>query len=458
MPDEFDPYREALIVETQTVWPDEYDDWEPADRLLAEDKLHAEPDKAALVGIPPPAHRLLPQDHRHARRSGANRHVTHGGVVARQMEHISVPDTRSSAESQTVRVDLGRRSYDIQIGAGTLSSAGQFVSDRCPLSRAVVITDSRVENPHAKIAADSLADAGAEVDVIVVEEGETSKSVAVAEFLWNKLLELAVDRKTVVAAVGGGVVGDLAGFVAATFARGLPLIQIPTTLLAQVDSSVGGKTGVNLPGAKNMVGAFWQPLGVLIDTQTVKTQRGRDYRSGLAEIVKYGVILDAELFTYLEREAHNLLSRHHDSLAHVVTRSCQLKAQVVAGDEREESGLRAILNYGHTFAHAIEAVTGYGELLHGEAVSIGMMCAARLASYLGRVDTAFVQRQQDLLVALELPVALDNADADALLAAMAHDKKVADGRLRFVLPTRLGHVEFVDDVPPEQVRAALAGD
>ncbi len=207
-----------------------------------------------------------------------------------------------------------------------------------------------------------------------------------------------------------------------------------------------------------MVGAFWQPLGVLIDTQTVKTQRGRDYRSGLAEIVKYGVILDAELFGYVEREAHDLLSRHHDALAHVVTRSCQLKAQVVAGDEREESGLRAILNYGHTFAHAIEAVTGYGELLHGEAVSIGMMCAARLASYLGRVDTAFVQRQQDLLVALQLPVALDNADADALLAAMAHDKKVAEGRLRFVLPTRLGHVELVDDVPVEQVRAAIGGD
>jgi 3-dehydroquinate synthase len=369
-----------------------------------------------------------------------------------------VSDTRASAASQTVRVNLGTRSYEIHIGAGTLSSAGQFVSDRCQLSRAVVITDTRVENPHAKVAADSLADAGAEVDVIVVEEGETSKSIAVADLLWNKLLELGADRKTVIVPVGGGVVGDLAGFVAATFARGLPLVQVPTTLLAQVDSSVGGKTGVNLPGAKNMVGAFWQPHGVLIDTQTVKTQRARDYRSGLAEVVKYGVILDADFFGYLEREAHNLLSRHHDALAHVVTRSCQLKAQVVAGDEREESGLRAILNYGHTFAHAIEAVTGYGELLHGEAVSIGMMCAARLASFLGRVDAAFVERQQNLLVALELPVALDDADADAIVAAMGHDKKSAHGRLRFILPTRLGHVELVDDVPLEHVRAAIAGE
>ena len=361
------------------------------------------------------------------------------------------------SEATSVRVDLGTRSYDIAIGAGNVDQAGAFVAARCKLTRAVVITDARVETPHATNVAQSLAGTGAEVDLLVVEEGETSKSVAVAESLWQKLLDLQADRKTVVVAVGGGVIGDLAGFVAATFARGLSFFQVPTTLLAQVDSSVGGKTGVNLPGAKNMVGAIWQPKGVFIDVQTLKTQRDRDYRSGLAEVVKYGVILDADFFTLLEKEAPALLGRRHRTLETVVARCCELKAHIVERDEREESGLRAVLNYGHTFAHALEAVAGYGELLHGEAVAIGMMCAARLAERLGRVDEAFVARQKTLLLALGLPVVVPPLDHDDLIQPMAHDKKVEHGKLRFVLPTRLGHVELVSDVDVADVRASLQG-
>ncbi len=360
-------------------------------------------------------------------------------------------------DDATVHVDLGPRSYDIAVGAANLDQCGAFVATRCALTRAVVVTDTRVETPHAALVASSLAAAGAEVDLLVVEEGETSKSLAVAEMLWQKLLDLHADRKTVVVAVGGGVVGDLAGFVAGTFARGLAFFQVPTTLLAQVDSSVGGKTGVNLPGAKNMVGVIWQPRGVFIDVQTLKTQRERDYRSGLAEVVKYGVILDAGFFELLEKEVTALLGRRHHTLETIVARCCELKAQVVEGDEREETGLRAVLNYGHTFAHALEAVAGYGELMHGEAVAIGMMCAARLAERLGRVDATFVARQRALLLALGLPVVVPALDRDALIEPMAHDKKVEHGKLRFVLPTRLGHVELVSDVDIAHVRAALEG-
>lgn len=232
-------------------------------------------------------------------------------------------------------------------------------------------------------------------------------------------------------------------------------MQIPTTLLAQVDSSVGGKVGVNLPEAKNMVGAFLQPLGVLVDTATLATLPAKEYRAGLAEVVKYGMILDAEFFQYLETNAAALIERKDDALVPAIARCCRLKADVVEKDEREETGLRAVLNYGHTFAHAFESLTGYGELLHGEAVSMGMMCAARLAERLGQVDAAFVARQQALLDVLGLPSKAPKLDAEKVLATMMHDKKVEHGKLRFILPTRMGHVELVGDVEPKDVRAAL---
>jgi 3-dehydroquinate synthase len=292
--------------------------------------------------------------------------------------------------------------------------------------------------------------------LLAVPAGEASKSAEQAAALWNRLVELRADRSTVVVAVGGGVIGDLGGFVAATFARGLSFIQIPTTLLAHVDSSVGGKVGINLPAAKNIVGAFWQPAGVLIDLDTLATLPDREYRSGLAEVVKYGVILDADFFRYLETHIAELNARQPDVLEYIVARSCRLKADVVEQDEREETGLRAVLNYGHTFCHAIETVTGYGAYLHGEAVAIGMVCASRLAQALGRIGPEITERQEQLLRALGLTTAVGDLNHDDLLAAMQRDKKSHLGRLRFVLPSRLGHVELVEDVPAEKVRQALS--
>lgn len=354
-----------------------------------------------------------------------------------------------------VVVQLGPRTYRVEIGTQNLSELGALASAWCKLSHAVIITDRNVESPHAERAAASLSEAGARVDVLVVEPGEETKSVESTAQLYEKLLELGADRKTAIVAVGGGVVGDLAGFVAATFARGLPFIQVPTTLLAQVDSSVGGKVGVNLPAAKNMVGAFWQPAGVLIDTAVLTTLADREYRAGLAEVVKYGVILDAEFFAYLEQHVRELAARDPGVLEHIVMRSCRLKADIVEQDEREETGRRSVLNYGHTFCHAIEAVAGYGQFLHGEAVSIGMLCASRLAERLGRIDHALTTRQHDLLTAIGLPVDFPPLDQTAILDAMSRDKKVEHGKLRFVLPTRLGHVELVGDVDPADVRAVL---
>ncbi|MCA9268745.1 MAG: 3-dehydroquinate synthase [Planctomycetales bacterium] len=356
-----------------------------------------------------------------------------------------------------VRVNLKERAYDIVIGAGALAGAGTLTVSRTRATHAVVITDKNVEADYAHPVAERLAAAGCRVEVLVVPPGEASKSIASASVLWEKLLELNVDRKTVIVAVGGGVIGDLAGFVAATFARGLDFVQVPTTLLAQVDSSVGGKTGVNLPTAKNMVGAFWQPRAVLIDIAALDTLPLREYRAGLAEVVKYGMIMDADFFEFLEQHVPAILARDHATLTEIVARCCRLKAAVVEADEREESGRRSILNYGHTFCHAFEAATGYGQLLHGEAVAIGMVCAARLAQSLGRIGANVAERQHELLMALGLPVDVPTADHDHLLSLMQRDKKVEHGRLRFVLPSRLGDVELVGEVDEAAVRAALVG-
>ena len=356
---------------------------------------------------------------------------------------------------QTVRVDLGERGYDIEIDAGNLPRTGRFLAGRGKVSQAIIFTDENIQDPHAVTVAESLVAESIDVAIVAVPPGEKSKSIEVAAGLWEGMLELGADRKTVVVAVGGGVVGDLAGFLAATYARGLRFLQVPTSLLAQVDSSVGGKVGINLPAAKNMVGAFLQPLGVLIDIRTLDTLPDREFRSGLGEVVKYGVILDAELFADLEGHAAQLLGRDPETLARVIARCCRLKADVVQRDEREETGLRAVLNYGHTLGHAVETLGGYGELLHGEAVAIGMMGAARLAERLGRIDAALVRRQEALLVALGLPIATPKLDPEQIVSTMMHDKKVEHGRLRFVLPTRLGHVELVEGVDPADFRAVL---
>ena len=369
---------------------------------------------------------------------------------------------------RTIRVSLpgdstptSDRSYDIVIGAGATGSIGAALR-AAGAQRAVVIADSAIVEPYAARVAAVLGAAEIDAAMLAVPAGEASKSIAEASRLWSELARLAVDRGTHVVAVGGGVVGDLAGFVAATFVRGLPVWQVPTTLVAQVDSAIGGKTGINLSAGKNLVGAFWQPRGVFADIDTLATLPRREFTSGLAEVVKYGMILDADFFHWLEAHAARILARDTAALVHVVERSAALKAQVVERDEHERTGLRAVLNYGHTFGHAFETAAGYGTLLHGEAVAIGMAAAAQLAESLGRIGPDIVSRQQQLLAALELPATVlaygqlaKPATADELLAIMARDKKTLGGRLRFVLPSRIGHVELVDGVDPALVRRVL---
>lgn len=360
-----------------------------------------------------------------------------------------------SESIESIRVNLGPRSYNIEIGTGNLAQLGQFIGQRAKVTHALVVADENVVQTHAVTAVESLHGSGVRVDLVKVESGENSKSVAMADILWRAFAKTGADRKTLIVAVGGGVIGDLAGFVAATYMRGLRFVQVPTTLLAQVDSSVGGKVGVNLPTAKNMVGAFWQPLAVLIDTAVLTTLPAREYAAGLAEVVKYGMILDETFFAELEANVSALNQRDATALRRVVLRSCQLKASVVEQDEREESGGRAVLNYGHTFAHAFEAVTSYGTLLHGEAVSIGMTCAARLAHALGRIPSDIEQRQRRLLEALGLPTAVPPLDPSVIVSAMRLDKKVEHGQLRLVLPARLGHVELVAGIPEGAIKQAL---
>jgi 3-dehydroquinate synthase len=360
-----------------------------------------------------------------------------------------------SGKKSSVHVALAERSYDIEIGSGVLAGLPAFLRSRTETDHAVIITDDIVDALYADAAGDALVGDGWEVDVLVVDAGETSKSTDVADDLWNALLAEGANRQSTVVAIGGGVVGDLAGFVAATFARGLDFFQVPTTLLAQVDSSVGGKVGVNLPGAKNMVGAFWQPRGVLIDVDVLQSLPPREYLAGVAEVVKYGVILDAEFFAYMEAHANAINAKDAAALAHIVERSCRLKADVVEKDERELTGLRACLNYGHTFGHAFEALGDYESLLHGEAVASGMRCAMQLARRLGRVDDAVVARQEALLEKLGLKLDPPEVDGQELLRAMHRDKKASAGRLRFVLPDRIGRVELVGDVSDEDVLAAV---
>ena len=347
------------------------------------------------------------------------------------------------------------QSYDILIGDGIIGQIGQTLKDNS-VTRCLIISDASVDT-HALNVIASIKDAGIECQALTIPSGESSKSLSQAEDLWEAMALHAVDRRTHIIAVGGGVTGDLVGFIAATFARGLPLWHIPTTLVAQVDSAIGGKTGINLDAGKNLVGCFWQPQGVFSDIQTLSTLPDREYRSGLAEVLKYGIILDEEFFGWLENHVAELLSRESSALMHAVTCSAALKAQVVEKDEREVTGLRAILNYGHTFAHAFEKAAGYGKLLHGEAVSIGMACAARLAHSLGRVGEDLVDRQNNLISQFQLPQSLPTLEAskDDLLTIMARDKKSLHGQLRFILPNRIGHVELIAHVDPNLVKSAM---
>ena len=349
------------------------------------------------------------------------------------------------------------RSYTIHVGDTILQDIGGLLKTDC-VQRAVIVSDQSVNATHAKTVAEALQDAAITIDLLTIPSGEASKSLAEAERLWNEFARLKIDRKTAIVAVGGGVIGDLTGFVAATFSRGLDFWQVPTTLVAQVDSAIGGKNGVNLPAGKNLVGAFWQPRGVVADISTLTTLPDREYVSGLAEVVKYGMIIDTDFFHWLEDNALRVKDREKRSVAHIVRRSAELKTLVVERDEREITGLRACLNYGHTFAHAFETATGYGTLLHGEAVSLGMMAAASLACSMNRIDQLVVDRQQKLLETLGLPVStttLNGIEDNDLLGIMSQDKKNIGGKLRFILPSAIGEVETVDNVCHEFVISAI---
>ncbi len=348
-------------------------------------------------------------------------------------------DNFSDAEDQ-VAVNLASRSYAIEIKPGLLSRLSErldrFVSDE----HVILVTDDNVAELYLESVVSQVSEIAQRVDVICVKPGEESKSISVCDELWQKMVDFNTDRQSVVIALGGGVVGDLAGFLAASFARGIRFIQIPTTLLAQVDSSVGGKVGVNLPSAKNMVGAFWQPEVVLIDPLVLETLDEANFRAGLAEVIKYGLIMDVDFFASLEASVDQIGRREADSLTKCIARCCQCKAAIVEEDERETSGRRAILNYGHTYGHAIEAVFGYGRFLHGEAIAIGMTCAARLARDLGMVQDSFVERQTELFRKMKLPVKCPTERHDELIASMKHDKKVARGKLKLILPVGVGEV------------------
>ena len=340
-----------------------------------------------------------------------------------------------------VEVELAERSYPIHIGRGLLGSLGALCRDRGVGDRCLLVSDSRVEPLYGRGAADALRQAGIASSTAVVPAGEPSKCGAELDRLYALAVDAGLDRRSFVLALGGGVVGDLAGFLAATLFRGVPYIQAPTTIVAMVDSAVGGKTGINLPQGKNLVGCFWQPAAVAADLDALSTLPDREFRSGLAEVVKYGVIRDADLFAWLEENAHSILARDPQCMAHIVARSCEVKADVVRRDERE-GGLRAILNFGHTLAHAIEKVAEYGTFLHGEAVSVGMVYAARLSASERGLDPAASAQVQSLLKRLGLPVTAPHCPWPALREAMGVDKKSVGRSPRWVLADHIGHAAF----------------
>jgi 3-dehydroquinate synthase len=352
---------------------------------------------------------------------------------------------------QSLKVELGSRSYPIHIGAGLLTRA-ELIAGSLRHKRAAIITNVTVAPLHLAPLKRALESAGIEVVVITLPDGESHKNWETLNRIFDALIEHRCERGAALIALGGGVIGDLTGFAAATYRRGVPYIQVPTTLLAQVDSAVGGKTAINHPAAKNMIGAFYQPLLVISDTDTLATLPAREFAAGLAEVIKYGLIRDRKFFDWLESNIARLARREPEALAYAIERSCANKAQVVALDERED-GPRALLNFGHTFGHAIETGTGYGTWLHGEAVAAGMVLALRLSRELGLAPEDEVRRSTALLKAAGLPVQAPSLGPERYLELMGHDKKVEGGRLRFVLLRHIGEAFVSDSVAP----AALAG-
>jgi 3-dehydroquinate synthase len=357
---------------------------------------------------------------------------------------------------RTVPVKLGSRSYAIKIGSGLLARLGVECKRLGFGRRCAIITDKNVGKHYSKTVFDALARAGFFPSLITVPSGETAKSLRTVQTCYDQLAAQRLERKSFIIALGGGVVGDLAGFVAATYLRGVPFVQVPTTLLAQVDSSVGGKTGVNLRAGKNLVGAFYQPRLVLCDLDTLKTLPEREFRAGMAEVIKYGIIYDARLFETLERTLPKIIRRDRNRLIPIIARCCEIKAEVVSEDETE-SGLRSILNFGHTIGHAIENSSGYGKYLHGEAISIGQIAAARLSQKILKMPKFEADRVADLFKRTGLPtgIRLNTAQRQKLFMAMRLDKKVSGGEIKFVLAKKIGKVLWSQRVPENLITQTL---
>ena len=371
-------------------------------------------------------------------------------------------DGAGVSESESLRVELGERGYDIVVGSGLIARAGGLIAPVLQRARVFVVTDATVAERHLPALERALADADIAVDSLVLPAGEHTKDFAHLQKLVDGLLERGIERRDTLIAFGGGVIGDLAGFAAAITLRGLDVVQIPTTLLAQVDSSVGGKTGINSVHGKNLVGAFHQPRLVLADTDVLDTLPERELRAGYAEVVKYGCIDDADFFAWLETHGRDAIEGERTARRRAIRRSCERKAAIVARDERESTGMRALLNLGHTFAHALEAECGYtNALLHGEGVAIGMVLAADLSVELGYCPAADAARIRNHLTAVGLPTGFAHLPGrvlapDRLLAHMQKDKKVQDGRVTFILLRGIGDAFRCRDVAPEAVHTLLA--
>lgn len=356
--------------------------------------------------------------------------------------------------ARVVRVALGKDSYDIVIGHGLAAQLSAFVKERDYSRQALIVTDTNVGPLYGEKTAETLRQAGLSPFIYTVPAGEPSKSLAVAEGIYTAVIEHGLDRKSPVFALGGGVVGDLAGFIASTYMRGVPFIQLPTSLLAQVDSSVGGKVAVNHALGKNLIGCFYQPDAVYIDLAFMETLPAREISTGLGEIVKYGIIYDEAFFTFLEQHQQEVLSLTSEAAVHMIARSCEIKAAVVSQDEKE-AGLRRILNYGHTMAHAIEQETGYVRYNHGEAVAIGMVGAADISRQLGLIDAATAARTTALIASLGLPIQAEGCTEDKMYEEIFHDKKTVNGKVHWVLMDRIGHTQIRSDVPENVVRQAM---
>ncbi|HWP64328.1 MAG TPA: 3-dehydroquinate synthase [Candidatus Limnocylindria bacterium] len=358
-----------------------------------------------------------------------------------------------SARVEEVTVDLGRRSYQVLVGGALLRFVGPRLAALGFRGRCALVTSERIGALHGTAVEHSLRAAGFEPCTVALPDGEEHKTLATVERIYDALLEAGIERRSPVVALGGGVVGDVTGFAAATLLRGVPVMQVPTTLLAQVDAAIGGKTGVNHRLGKNLIGAFHQPCAVLADTDVLRTLPRREYIAGLAEVVKYGVIGDAELFAVLERDLEALLHLDADTLVRVVAACVRQKAAVVAADEREESGARATLNFGHTVGHGVEVLTDYRRFLHGEAVAIGMVAACRVSETLGIAPAGLAGRVQAVLERAGLPTALPSELRGPQLAvAMRTDKKAAGGKIRFVAVEDVGRTRLVELASSEIVK------